>query len=407
VIAMSRAVRPSLLLAAIAIGIATFGGSLSRADDAPPFSPPAPAPPPTATEPAPSPAAAADRAAGTAAKSFPTPEEASNALFAAFEANDDEALRAIVGDGNEDLVQDGKDPAVAAQRRELAKAAKAKLTLDRDEKSGRVVLVVGEVEHPLAISLVKAEDGWRVDADAGRTELLARRIGENELEAVGIALAYADAQVVYASADRDGDEVKEYAQRIVSTPGAKDGLHWDATNGDDDSPVGSELAPLKDALEPTAVPKPPPFNGYYWRILKAQGANAPGGAHSYVINGNMIAGFGLLGVPAVHRNTGVMSILVSHHGKVFEKDLGADTLKAAAAIEAFDPDASWRAVDARTLADAADSSPADAAFLEDTLGRTDEPVSPATPTSGVPAPGTVPAARPAGAMPADGRCPGK
>jgi hypothetical protein len=198
--------------------------------------------------------------------------------------------------------------------------------------------------------------------------------------------------------------VKEYAQRIVSTPGARDGLHWKAEDDVDDAPIGVALSPLRDALEPTSAPRTPPFNGYYWRVLSAQGPNAPGGAHSYVINGNMIAGFALLGVPAVHRNTGVMSFLVSHHGKVLEKDLGPDTLKAAAAIDAFDPDASWRQVDARTLADAGNSTPADAAFRD---GPTPpDAVSPAVQTGGVPAPGAFPAAPAGGAKPADGsRCP--
>jgi hypothetical protein len=379
-----RADTTSVVLVAVALAVATAAGP-TRADDARPAPPPAAAP------------AAAPRA-GTPPKTFPSVEEAAKALFAAFESNDDAALRAIAGPGNEDLVQDGKDAAVAAQRRELARAAKSRLSFDRDDSDGRVLLVVGEVEYPLALPLVRADGGWRIDPEAGRRELLARRIGENELEAVGIALAYADAQVAYAREDRDGDGVREYAQRIASTPGARDGLRWDATDGEEESPLAGPLAPLREALEPTATPKPPPFNGYYWRVLHGQGPSAPGGAHSYLVNGNMIAGFALLGVPAAHRNTGVMSFLVSHHGKVFEKDLGPDTLRAAAAIEVFEPDASWREVDERTRHDAADSSPDDAPFRGDGPGG---PVSPATPAGGTPAPGSVPAPRPGGA------CPGK
>jgi len=378
--------------------------SLSLADDdSVPSTPPAPAVPAAPPVPAVAlPAAPAD--AGVPAptnpsvgKGFESPDAAAKALFTALEANDDVALRAIEGSGNDDIVQDGKDPVVRSQRTALVAASKAKLTLET-QADGRVVIVIGKMDYPMAIPLVAKDGVWRADAAAGRRELLARRVGENELEAIGVCLAYADAQVQYASKDRNDDGVKEYAQRLVSTPGAKDGLHWDSAPDEEASPAGPDLTPLREALRTDAAPLAP-FNGYYWRILTAQGANAPGGAYSYVINGRMIAGFALLAVPAVHRNTGVMSFLVSNQGKVYEKDLGPDTLKVAAGIDAFDPDPSWRVVDEATLRTAAATSPEDAAFVEkSSVGATETGT--ASPAVGGPS-----APEPARSAPAATPCP--
>ncbi len=295
-------------------------------------------------------------------KTFETPEAAAKALFEAFDKNDDAALKAIMGPGNEDLVQDGSDPTVRTERAELATAAKSHLTLAK-QSDGRVVCVVGPLSYPLAIPLVHKDGGWMADTAAGREELLVRRIGEYELEAIGICLAYADAQVQYASMDRNGDGVKEYAQRLVSTPGEKDGLCWESTADEELSPAGPELTPL-EAAQKAALDAKAPFGGYYWRILTAQGPHALGGAYSYVINGRMIAGFALLGVPATHRNTGIMSFVVSNQGRVYEKDLGPDSLRVAAKIESFDPDPSWHQIDEATLRTAAATSPEDAPFVE-------------------------------------------
>lgn len=331
-------------------------------------------------------------------RTFETPEAAAKALLDAFEANDDVALRDLLGAGSDDLVQDGKDPIVQSGRTAIAVAAKSKLSLEK-QADGHVLIVVGRPEYPLAIPLVAGDGGWRADAAAGRQELLARRVGEHELEAVGVCLAYADAQVAYASKDRNGDGVKEYAQRLVSTPNAKDGLYWDAADGDEASPAGPGLTPFREALKPDTTPAAP-FNGYYWRVLTAQGANAPGGAYSYVINGRMIAGFALLAVPAGHRTTGVMSFLVSNQGKVYEKDLGADTLEVAAAIETFDPDASWAEVDEATLRAASSTSPEDSRFDDSSIPAgtvggaatsSDAPASlPSSMLNPAPTPGPVP-----------------
>jgi hypothetical protein len=239
-------------------------------------------------------------------------------------------------------------------------------------------VVVGPHDYPLALPLVAVGDAWRFDAAAGRQELLARRIGETELEAIGVCLAYVDAQVLYASKDRDGDGVKSYAQRLVSTPGTQDGLYW-ATTDDDDLGRGPGPDHAGDALLPRR-PEVPSTD--HWRILTAQGSHAPGGAYSYILNGRMLAGFALLAVPATHRNTGVMSFLVSNQGKVYEKDLGGDSAKAAAAITTFDPDASWRAVDEATLRTAAATSPEDVPYDDPSIdARTADQPAPGSPGS--------------------------
>jgi hypothetical protein len=354
---MTRTTLWASCLTALALGAATVS-----ADDAPaPAAPPSPAAPAAGSAAGGSPAGAppAEASAPSAGKTFSSREEAAKALFTAMEKNDDAALKEILGPGNEDLAQDGRDEAVRPQRALLAKTAAEKTAFD--EQDGRTVILIGEKDYPLAIPLSKDADGWRFDAAAGRRELLARRVGEHELEAIAIALAVVDAQAEYASRDRDGDGVLEYAQRLSSTPGRHDGLWWASAEGDEESPAGSELAALKDAPQDPAS-KAPPFDGYYWRILSAQGETAPGGARSWVVGEDQTAGFAVLAVPALHRNTGVKSFLVGRDGKVFEKDLGADGLRTAAEIVAFAPDASWSEVDAETIQRARTVSPEDAPF---------------------------------------------
>jgi hypothetical protein len=272
------------------------------------------------------------------AKTFASPEEGAAALVAALEANDDKALLVIFGSDAADLVQEGSDPLVAASRKDIATQAKKKLSIEGAD-SGTAVIEVGEQGWPSPVPLVKDGSGWRFDAAAGREELLARRIGKNELLAIALAGDYLDTQADYASVDRDGDGVREYAQRLVSTPGKQDGLYWEATDGADESPFG---VALDDALAPNPDA---PYGGYMWRILTAQGPNAPGGAYSYVINGNMIAGFALVGTPADHRQTGVMSFIVSNNGKIYQKDLGSKGLDVVKDMAAFDPDASWTLIE--------------------------------------------------------------
>ena len=277
-------------------------------------------------------------------QAFDTPEAAAKAMIDAAAANDDAALKALHGPASEDLVQDGNDPMVQRERMGFAQAAAEKLTLERHD-DGRVVLVVGKDEWPLPVPLVQKDGKWMFDAEAGREEILARRIGSNELEAISILRGYIEAQVAYAAVDRDGDEVREYAQKIRSGEGRKDGLYWPVAEDSDEEM--SPLGPLVESLEAYLSPESQgaPFNGYYWKILTAQGPHAPGGAHSFLINGNMIAGFALVGVPAKYMDTGVMTFLVSHHGKLLEKDLGEKGIELVKAMTAYDPGDGWTEVE--------------------------------------------------------------
>jgi hypothetical protein len=276
-------------------------------------------------------------------QSFATPEEAVKALVTAMHANDDAALVRLFGSGSEDLVDDGSDPIVRRDRAEFVADAKAQLAIEVVEE-GVLAVIVGRNLWPLPTPIVLEDGRWRFDAEIARAEILARRIGANELEAIEVCRAYVDAQIVYGQTDWDGDEVFEFAQRIVSTPGERDGLFWPTTDGDlAVSPLGPSVASIERYVKDG--PEDAPLAGYYWKVLAKQGANAPGGAHTYVLNGNMIAGFALVGTPAKYLESGVMTFVVSHHGKIFQRDLGKDSLKLAVAMEAYDPDEGWQEVD--------------------------------------------------------------
>ena len=273
-----------------------------------------------------------------AARTFPSAEAAGQALLAAFAANDDQALREVLGPGSDDILQQGTDPLVAAGRKDLAAAGKEKLAIDRSVP-GRAILLFGADGWPAPVPLVEKEGTWYFDAAAGREEILARTIGRNELRAIGICEDYVAAQAAYASQDRDGDDVRQYARRLASTPGKHDGLYWDDPTGSGPSPLDVALGDLTNPIAGA------PYGGYAWRILTGQGPHAPGGAYSYIINGNMIAGFALVGAPAEYRKTGVMTFLVSNNGIIYEKDLGPASLEVAKAMTVFDPDDSWTKVE--------------------------------------------------------------
>jgi hypothetical protein len=196
----------------------------------------------------------------------------------------------------------------------------------------------------MPIPIVKTDKGWHFDVAEGADEIISRRIGANELAAIDNLNAYVDAQVQYASADRDGDVVLEYAQKINSSPGQKDGLYWESAAGSADelSPFGPFVAE-KAAYLADREPGDP-FMGYYYRIVSRQGENAPGGRYDYVINGNMIAGFAMIAWPADYGSSGVMTFIVNQNGTVYQKDLGDATEVGAAAVQAYDPDSTWAEV---------------------------------------------------------------
>ena len=208
---------------------------------------------------------------------------------------------------------------------------------------GSLTVVMGRQDWPMPVPLVKEEQGWRYDTAAGIEEIDDRRIGSNELTAIGLLRSYVDAQLQYAQEDRDGDKVLEYAQKIVSAPGQQDGLYWQAQAGAELSPLGPLVAEA-DAYTKDYHKRGEPYHGYYFKILTAQGANPPGGKYDYIINGNMIAGFAMVAWPADYGHSGVMTLAVNHQGTVFEKDFGDDTAKLAPEITAYDPDQSWEAV---------------------------------------------------------------
>jgi Protein of unknown function (DUF2950) len=280
-----------------------------------------------------------------AQQTFPTPEAAGQALVAALgKTESDGSIEALFGTEHLDDLRGSTDPVEWREdKAELHRAAKESLTV-RTDAPDVAVLVLGAKAWPFPVPLVQLNGAWRFDTDAGVEEILNRRIGEHELEAIALLNAYVDAQVEYASEDRDGDEVLEYAQKLLSPTGTKEGLYW-PQDGGDPSPFGEFVARASAAPYAGQGKVGDPYRGYYFAVLTKQGPNPPGGAYSYVINGNMIAGFALLALPAEYGKSGIMTFVVSHQGRVYQKDLGPKTGELARAIQAYDPDASWTPVE--------------------------------------------------------------
>ena len=283
-----------------------------------------------------------------AQQSFKTTEEAANALVSAARAGDLKGLLTVLGRDGTDIVSSGDAVADASARNRVVEAYDAKHQVVM-EGTDKAVLVIGREDWPFPIPLVRKDDSWQFDAAAGREEILYRRIGRNELDAIETCLAYVDAQQDYAGQGVAGNGV--YAQRIVSRPGKKDGLYWPAQSGADESPLG-ELAASAAAEGYRAGQQRAPYHGYYYKVLTRQGPDASGGAMDYVVRGNMIGGFALVAYPAEYRNSGVMTFLVNHQGNVYEKDLGPNTARIAAGMTAFNPDKTWRRVTDATQAPA-------------------------------------------------------
>jgi len=274
---------------------------------------------------------------------FETPDEAARQLVAAARADDLPQLEKILGPDSKDVLHSGDEVSDRAGRERFVTAYDEKHRLENRE-DGSVTLVIGELEWPLPIPIVSRGGVWVFDTAAGREEVVNRRIGRNELEAIQVCLAMADAQFDYAEKDRDGDGILEYATKFRSTPGQHDGLYWPEEEGDEQSPLGelAAQATLEGYNPSRASETPRPYHGYFYRILTGQGANAPGGAYGYTVRGNMIGGFAILAFPAEYGVSGVMSFLVNHDGVVYEKDLGPDTGEIAAAMQLYDPDGTWR-----------------------------------------------------------------
>ncbi|MHC1730298.1 MAG: DUF2950 domain-containing protein [Syntrophobacteraceae bacterium] len=278
-------------------------------------------------------------------KTFTTPEEAVQALVMATKAGDAERLLAILGPEAEQLVRSGDEAEDKAMLERFARAYDEKNQIIRRSEQ-RVILEVGKDDWPLPIPIVKAASGeWRFDTRQGKEEILNRRIGRNELSTIQVCLAYVEAQRDYASKDRDGDEILEFAQKFASDPGMKNGLFWEVTAGDEQSPLGPLVGQArKEGYRKKSGDQPAPYHGYFYKILKTQGKNAPRGAYNYVIDGDMIGGFAMVAYPARHGVTGITTFIVSHDGVVYEKNLGKNTATTAQAMTSFNPDKSWHKV---------------------------------------------------------------
>jgi hypothetical protein len=282
-------------------------------------------------------------AADVKQKTFQSPEEAVKALFDAIKSDDTKELLAIFGPAGKELISSGDEVADKTGREHFVKAYEEmnKLVNENDTK---VVLHVGNGDWPFPIPVVKKGDYWLFDTMAGREEILNRRIGRNELNAIQVCLAYVDAQREYVLKDRDGDKLLEYAQKFISRKGEKNGLYWEAKEGEPQSPLGPLVAKAtkEGYTGKKSGDKRNPYHGYYYRILKAQGKNAPGGEYDYLVKGKMIGGFALVAYPAEYGNSGVMTFIVNQDGVVYEKDLGKETESTAAAMKKFDPDKTWK-----------------------------------------------------------------
>jgi hypothetical protein len=277
-----------------------------------------------------------------AQQAFKTPDEAASALVKAAKAGDMKALVTVLGPDGEDIVSSGDEVADQATREKFVAAYEAKHKIDM-EGDNKAIMVIGSEDFPLPIPIVRKDGMWRFDTAAGLDEILFRRIGKNELDAIQASLAYVDAQNEYAEKDRTGAGMNTYAQRIISQPGKKDGLYWPASQGEEQSPLG-DLVAQATAQGYRVAGGRTPYHGYYFKILTKQGQAAPGGELDYVVNGKMIGGFALVAYPADYRNSGVMTFIVSHAGDVYQKDLGPNTARLAERMTSFNPDSTWQKV---------------------------------------------------------------
>jgi len=277
-----------------------------------------------------------------AQQTFATPKEAADALVAAAEHNDTAALMKVLGPASKDIVESGDPAEDKSGRAQFAERAHARMRVDPEPGNpDRAVVIVGQDDWPFPVPLYRKAGRWSFDAARGRTEILARRIGRNEMGAIEVCRGYVEAQMAYASHDRNGDGMLQYAQKIVSSSGKKDGLYW---AGESDALVPKAFADAAAALLAEGK-KPAPYHGYFFHILKAQGPDAPGGAMDYVVKGKMMGGFAMVAYPAEYGVSGVKTFLVNHRGMVYEKDLGSATATVARQMTRFNPDKTWKAVE--------------------------------------------------------------
>jgi hypothetical protein len=281
-------------------------------------------------------------APATTPRTFSTPQAAADALIDAAEKFDVAALEEIFGPDGKDIIHTGEPARDQEIARQFAEQAREKMDVSVDPKTKRRAFIsVGSDEWPFPVPIVKAGSTWSFDSKAGLNEILLRRIGRNELDAIEICRGFVEAQEEYAEKKHGDAHVNQYAQKIISMPGKQDGLAWQNPDGTWDGPIGENVA---RAIERGYSSRTEPYHGYFFRVLKGQGPDAPLGQMDYVVNGAMIGGFALIAVPAEYQVTGVMTFIVSNDGVVYQKDLGPNTLEVAKKIDRFNPDKSWSPV---------------------------------------------------------------
>ncbi|WP_306532542.1 DUF2950 domain-containing protein [Geobacter sp.] len=280
-------------------------------------------------------------AAATRQKSFSSPDDAVKALVAAVREGNEKELTLILGPGSRELISSGDEVADRTDREQFLAAYDRMNSLER-KSATTTVLHVGPDSWAMPIPVVKREGKWAFDIGKGKKEILKRRIGRNELHVIDVINAYVDAQLEYAGKDCRGGGKVEFAQRLISSEGERDGLYWEAKEGEPPSPLG----PLMARAATEGYGNLSPFHGYYFKILRGQGKHAVGGAYQYVVKDKMILGFALVAYPAEYGNSGVMTFMVNQAGTVYEKNLGRNTRRLAETMELFDPDKSWRPVKA-------------------------------------------------------------
>jgi hypothetical protein len=278
-------------------------------------------------------------------RTFATPEDAVTALVDTVKTENIDALLAFFGAEGRELAA-SSDPTTARMNRQVFVVAAREQWHLEDAGPGRKTLVIGNEDWPFPVPLVEGSAGWRFDTAAGKEEVLARRIGRNELHAIATARAYVTAQRRYAAQGHDGKPAGVHATKLKSDPGKENGLYWPAARGQKRSPLGDLVAEAAQEGRPLGADRPQPtgFHGYYFKILTSQGTAAPGGASSYVVNGEMSGGFAFVAWPAQYDATGVMTFIVNQDGIVRQRDMGSDTDATARAMTVYDPDASWRQV---------------------------------------------------------------
>ncbi len=278
---------------------------------------------------------------------FSSPEDAVNSLIKAIQAKDKATLNLIFGPSGKEL-RSGDEVQDNSEFDELSRHLSEKTSLVK-ENERKLILHVGKEDWPFPIPIVKNDDQWFFDTEAGKEEILNRRIGENELTAILVCKSYVHAQRDYVLKDWDGDGVMTYAKKLRSDPGKRNGLYWRAAKGEAVSPLGELVAKARmegyrKSKAAFKEEKPEPFHGYYFKILTRQGGSAPGGKYSYIINGNMVGGFALVAFPSHWGKSGIMTFIVNQQGKIYQKNLGPNTLKIAREMQSYRPNETWTAV---------------------------------------------------------------